>query len=86
MTHGVHWLPHVDHIVVLAYGEIIGSGSYDELRDMDFLKCHGNGDDATRQLNEDASGDKGEREGGLVNKEMLVITSVTLCELFTLAS
>lgn len=40
MTHGVHWLPMVDRIVVLNDGAISESGTYEELisRDGDFAK------------------------------------------------
>lgn len=31
VTHGVHWLPHVDKIIVLTNGEISEVGSYEEL-------------------------------------------------------
>ena len=31
VTHGVHWLPKVDNIFVLANGEIMETGSYEEL-------------------------------------------------------
>ena len=31
VTHGVHWLPNVDQIVVMINGEITEVGSYDEL-------------------------------------------------------
>ena len=31
MTHGVYWLPSVDHILVMVNGEISEMGTYDEL-------------------------------------------------------
>ncbi|KAK3754081.1 hypothetical protein RRG08_024158 [Elysia crispata] len=31
VTHGVHWLPMVDHIIVMAHGRISEEGTYDEL-------------------------------------------------------
>lgn len=31
MTHGLHWLPHVDNIVVLIDGVISETGSYNQL-------------------------------------------------------
>lgn len=31
VTHGIQWLPMVDHIYVLSNGEISESGGYDEL-------------------------------------------------------
>ena len=31
MTHGIHWLPSVDKIVVMTQGEISDYGHYDEL-------------------------------------------------------
>ena len=45
MTHGVHWLPSVDKIVVMTQGEISDYGSYEELMSRDgvfaqFLKSY----------------------------------------------
>ena len=45
MTHGVHWLPLVDEIVVLSDGKISEMGSYSQLMQHDgpfaqFLKTH----------------------------------------------
>lgn len=53
VTHGVHWLPMVDMIVVLVDGKISEMGSYDELMDHDgafaqFLKTY-----LTQEKNED---------------------------------
>jgi len=40
VTHGVHWLPMVDRILVLGNGTITECGTYEELvsRDGDFAK------------------------------------------------
>ncbi|CAG5116633.1 unnamed protein product, partial [Candidula unifasciata] len=35
VTHGIHWLPMVDHIIVLTNGQISETGSYDELMSHD---------------------------------------------------
>ena len=45
ITHGVHWLPLVDHIVVITDGCVSEVGSYDELIDRkgdfaEFLQKH----------------------------------------------
>ena len=45
VTHGVHWLPQVDEIVVLSQGQISELGSYDQLMQHDgdfaqFLKTY----------------------------------------------
>ena len=49
VTHGVHWLPQVDEIVVLSQGQISELGSYDQLMQHDgdfaqFLKTYFTGD------------------------------------------
>ena len=31
MTHGIHWLPMVDHIIVMSDGHISEEGTYDDL-------------------------------------------------------
>lgn len=33
VTHGIHWLPHVDYIVVMNDGTISESGTYEKLMD-----------------------------------------------------
>lgn len=33
MTHGIHWLPKVDRIIVLTNGSITEAGTYEELLD-----------------------------------------------------
>jgi len=35
VTHGIHWLPHVDKIIVLVDGTISETGSYEELLEHD---------------------------------------------------
>ncbi|BFZ13432.1 hypothetical protein BsWGS_16472 [Bradybaena similaris] len=35
VTHGIHWLPMVDHIIVMTNGQISETGSYDELMSHD---------------------------------------------------
>ncbi len=45
VTHGVHWLPMVDHVIVLNDGVITDAGSYEELMSRDghfaqFLKTY----------------------------------------------
>ena len=68
VTHGIHWLPRVDHIVVMVGGVITENGSYDELIDHDgdfaqflkqFLKLDEEEDD-----NEEGNKTKGNHLGG----------------------
>ena len=45
VTHGVHWLPLVDHIIVMDQGKITEAGSYKELMTHDgpfaqFIRTH----------------------------------------------
>ena len=45
VTHGVHWLPMVDNIIVIVNGEVSEVGSYEELLSHDgafaqFLKTY----------------------------------------------
>lgn len=54
VTHGVHWLPRVDQIIVMKNGEISEVGTYDELLQNDkefsqFLKTYNSGASGTTE-------------------------------------
>ena len=65
MTHGVHWLPLVDEIIVLSDGKISEMGSYNQLMDHDgpfaqFLKTY------FTQDNDDEEEDEEDEEGRII--------------------
>ena len=70
VTHGVHWLPMVDQIVVIVDGRVTELGSYDELLSHDgafaqFLKQY-----LTQEHNDEDDDDPESKKGLLRNLQM----------------
>ena len=70
VTHGIHWLPQVDHIVVLTDGQISEEGSYESLMSHEgafanFLQdfFHKEEQSGNSELEEDEEGQYWQTEG-----------------------